>query len=344
MNLQAVSTGPAAGARADPRRVEAFRQSDEEDLDVSLGREIGYEFARLGMRLPEESALALREGYAERTGQAAAPSTRWERKLVRLRASAWRRNRLVDPNVTAQYLEAIQVSYCPITRCELTSGTGTESDATIDRVFNGGAYAVGNLAVMSMKANQAKANLMPLEIVRVALSGSTEEGLSNLEWMRLAALVSASVHPDYMDKPLQPLPLLVYPPNGLLISNGYVVLQQSFSALAVGWIREKWVKEFRIACAGKKRKHAFDDFMVALTYAIGRTTRGVSSPELYRFRIADAWAEAIVFELYVALMSGASKEEVGTMISVAQRAQDSLRSVEKESLRAWSVETHGYAK
>jgi len=332
------------GTGNDSRRVDAFKQTDEIHLDVTLGREIGYEFARIGLKLPEDSALALREGYAEgsqRRGGGTAMSTRWERKLLRLRASAWRRNRLVDPQVTPQYIEAIQVGHCPITHGELTSGTGTETDATIDRVFNGGAYAVGNLAVMSMKANRAKANLMPLEIVDAAMSGCTAEGLSNLEWMRLAALTSASAPPGY---PQTQLPMLVYPPNGLLISNGYVVLQQSFSALAVGWIKEKWVRDFRAACMGKKRKRAFDDFMVTLTSVLSRSTRGISSPELYRFGIADAWAEAIVFERYVGLMSGASKDQVVAMISIAQRAQESLHSLEKESLKAWSVETRGYAK
>ncbi len=342
--VTAVLQAPLPHVSAVGARVSTFVASDERTLDVALGREIGYEFARIGVRLPEDSALALREGWSEgrqRYGDVQNVSTRWQRKLLRLRASAWRRNRLVDPQVTPDYIQALQVRYCPITHLELTSGTGTETDATIDRVFNGGAYAVGNLAVMSMKANRAKANLMPLEIVEIAKRGTDDEGLLAIEWMRLAALTSASAPPGY---PQTQLPLLVYPPNGLLVSNGYVVLQQSFSALAVGWIKGKTVKDFRAACDGKKRKKAMDDFLIILTAVVGRETRGVTSPELYRFGICAAWATPAVFDKYIKFMGGMSKDEVMEMLGIARRAQDSLQSLDVKSLEAWSTETHGYAK
>lgn len=331
-------------AQATPRRVDAFRHGDEATLDTAVGRSIGYEFARLGLKLPEGAAQALREGYAEganRWSHARVESTPWERKLLRLKASAWRRNRFVDEAVTPAYLQAIQVRYCPITRIPLTSGTGTDTDATVDRVFNGGAYAIGNLAMMSARANHAKANLMPDELYREAMSGSSAEGLSNAEWMRLAAMTCAAAPPGYMEQ--LHLPMLVFPPNGLLVSNAFVVLQMTFSSLAVGWVRKRAITEFRDCCVGKKRKQAFVDMLGALCAAIARKTRAISDPELYRFGICDAWLEPLIFESYASVMRGASKAEVLNMVQVARKEQDSLHAMSREALASWAVETRGYA-
>ena len=81
-------------------------------LDRIEAREIGFDFARRGMKLPEESGVAFKEGWLEgqaKFGQRTDGGTQWDRKLLRLRYSAWRRSRIVDKAVTADYLEHIGV-------------------------------------------------------------------------------------------------------------------------------------------------------------------------------------------------------------------------------------------
>lgn len=84
--------------------------------------------------------------------------TRHVRKWLQLRLHAWLRGRSVElVQVTPHYLQQIDATHCPITRTPLSSATLEASDASIDRVRSDAAYAAGNLAVMSTRANHAKA-------------------------------------------------------------------------------------------------------------------------------------------------------------------------------------------
>ena len=75
----------------------------------------------------------------------------------KLRLGAWLRGRAFEgTQVNPAFLRRIDVAVCPVTRELLTHGTGELSDASVDRVFNDAAYAAGNLAVMSTRANRAK--------------------------------------------------------------------------------------------------------------------------------------------------------------------------------------------
>ena len=80
------------------------------------------------------------------------------RKWLQLRLHAWLRGRSVElVQVTPNHLQQIEVSHCPITRVALSAATLEATDASVDRVRNDAGYAAGNLAVMSTKANHAKA-------------------------------------------------------------------------------------------------------------------------------------------------------------------------------------------
>ena len=83
-------------------------------------------------------------------------ASRHVRTWLQLRLHAWRRGRSVEVvQVTPNYLQQIDVSHCPVTRERL--GDASLSAASIDRVCNDAGYAAGNLAVMSRRANLAKA-------------------------------------------------------------------------------------------------------------------------------------------------------------------------------------------
>jgi len=336
------------------RQMKAYWGDGGRTLDVALGRDIGYEFARLGMKLPEGSPDPVEEGFAEGTHAYTRfhePSDRYERKLVRLRLSAYKRNRVIDPMITPAFLASIDVKYCPITRAELTSGSGAPTDATVDRVFNGGGYAIGNLAIMSLAANQAKGALMPREILQIAASGEGRGGLGSMEWMRLACLTALAAPPGY---PTTHLPLFVFPPNGILLTNGYTLVQACTTGIAAGYLQQRWEAELRKAVAGKHSKKLFDGFMEALIGKVSRAVCGVHDAELRSFALCDCWSAELVFARYQRLIEGVSKADMAALVKVATRAQQSVRRTSVTELErkmtnqvieeSWGLRNRGYTE
>ncbi len=326
-------------------RMETFWNEDDRTVDVAVGRDIGFDFARMGIRLPADSPRSVMEGYSEGMfvyNRHQEASTKYERKLVRLRLSAFKRNRVVDSMVTPRFLELIEVKHCPITRILLTSGTNSETDATVDRVFNGGAYAIGNIAVMSKKANQAKGAMMPMELLEIANSGASFEGLSTVEWRRLACLCALAAPPGY---PQTHMPLYVYPPNGILLSNGFTLIQVCVSAVAAGFLPQRWEAEMRRVLDGKLSKRRFDALMESIIGQTSQRLKGVSMQEMLWFGICDCWMNELVFDRYTKFMGSLTKSELKSLVTVASRSQQSLRTVKQfsdESLDAWALDTKGY--
>ncbi|MBK7616713.1 MAG: hypothetical protein IPJ08_20510 [Burkholderiales bacterium] len=130
------------------------------------GFELGWDYAHYGTVPPADHLHPLspvrqgweagRDSFGRRTLQA----NRFARKWLQLRLNAWLRGRAFEgQQVNPAFLRQIDVAVCPVTREVLTHGTGELSDASVDRVFNDAAYAAGNLAVMSTRANHAKSRL-----------------------------------------------------------------------------------------------------------------------------------------------------------------------------------------
>lgn len=312
-------------------------------INTSVGRDIGYDYAKYGLGIPIDSPGAVVEGFKEGQhffSKHHEPSTKYERKLVRLRLSAYRRNRVIDSMVTPTFLQSIDVKYCPITRIELTSGTGKDTDATVDRVFNGGGYAIGNITIMSQRANKAKGNLLPQQILEIAQHGDEHAtGLNTIEWLRLACLTALSAPPDY---PQSHLPLFVYPPNGIFLSNGFTLIQQCTSAIAAGFIPRKWDSEFRVSIDGKKAKKKFDEYFESLIGQISRRMRGLSNNELMWFAICDSWECELVFTRYIKFIELMDMQGISRLVSVSTRAQQSLKQLSANTLNSWSMKTRGY--
>ncbi|MFL9942914.1 hypothetical protein [Paraburkholderia graminis] len=74
-----------------------------------------------------------------------------------MRQNTLRRGKVVNGVITPGFIEFIDYPTCPVTLVELTHSTGADTDWSVDRVNNDGAYADGNLIVMSVRANKAKA-------------------------------------------------------------------------------------------------------------------------------------------------------------------------------------------
>ena len=130
---------------------------------LDTGFELGWDYAHYGTVPPADHLHPLspvRQGWEagrDSFGRRTLQPNRFTRKWLQLRLNAWLRGRVFEgQQVNSAFLRQIDVAVCPVTREVLTHGTGELSDASVDRVFNDAAYAAGNLAVMSTRANRAK--------------------------------------------------------------------------------------------------------------------------------------------------------------------------------------------
>jgi hypothetical protein len=264
--------------------------------------EIGWDYAHHRLTPPPE---ALAEGHPVHQGwQAGAATfgartlkpTPQVRKWLQLRLNAWRRGRAFEgTQVTPNFLAQIDVPACPITRVTLTHASGAGSDASVDRVCNQAGYAAGNLAVMSTRANEAKADLGCRDALTVVkqleASGlDTLDGLNALQWSRLAVLMSFVTLMKHDEAAC--LPLLVLPPNRLRLLNPVQALQAVVTlaitqAQAVPRLREL------MAHVPAPARHDFQVFVLTLQarrLAIGMQVTGAA----LRHALEDLWTDAAV--------------------------------------------------
>lgn len=161
-----------------------------------LYHNLGWDYASFGFPIDDDSPQDMHTGYREgkaHFGHKTKPATIFDRKWLQLRKNALKRNRQFDDDVTPEFLSCILPPICPITRVELTTGTLTESDWSVDRICNLGAYSRRNLAVMSTRANQVKGNMTIQDILHRCEHPEEDTRLSMLEWRRMY-IISQQVH------------------------------------------------------------------------------------------------------------------------------------------------------
>jgi len=320
-----------------------------------IGFELGWDYAHHGLLPPapyDQEPSSLRHGLL--AGQAAfgartLPATRHLRKWLQLRLHAWLRGRSVElVQVTPNHLQQIEASHCPITRVALSVATLAPSDASIDRVRNDAGYAAGNLAVMSTKANHAKAAhgfRDALRIVRAmeAANSAGEGGLTAAEWARVAVLCSF-VEPLAHDE-ASALPLLVLPPNRLRLFNPVQALQAFVSRqlLTPGWSQR--IARFEPLLPGKPARRAFQMFFHALLPRVLEAGR-CDSPEQLRWAVEDAWRHALVMKRWSAFARLLTPAQCEAVLKRAASKRLALQRIEQIDAAAategWNLESRGY--
>ena len=287
----------------------------------TTGFEIGWDFAHYRLTPPPQDLAPghpVRQGWlagAAVFGTRALKPTPQVRKWLQLRLNAWRRGcAFENVQVTPQFLTQIEVPVCPITRAWLTDASGAGSDASVDRVCNRAAYAAGNLAVMSARASQAKADLGwsdALAVVRqLEASGlDTLDGLTPAHWSRLGVLMSFVTPLPHAEAAC--LPLLVLPPNRLRLLNAVQALQ---AVLTLAFTQAQAVPRLRalVPQLPAAARHDFQVFVLTLQarrLAIGMQTTGLD----LRHALEDLWTDAAVnrrWQRFVLQLDDATCERV----------------------------------
>jgi hypothetical protein len=320
-----------------------------------IGFELGWDYAHHRVCPPEAYAQApspLRDGLL--AGQATfglrtLNATRHVRKWLQLRLHAWLRGRSVElTQVTPNHLAQLDVSHCPITRAALSVGTMESSDASIDRVRNSAGYAAGNLAVMSTKANHAKAGhgfRDAIQFVKQVEAGALGgiAGLTAAQWARVAVLCSF-VEPLSHDE-ASALPLLVLPPNRLRLFNPAQALQAFVSRqlLVPGWSQR--VSRIEALVPGKPAQRAFRDFFQALLPRVLEAGRNVAPMEA-RWAVEDAWRNPLVQRRWTNFARMLTAEQCETLVRRATAKKLGTGVVNQlddaQATEGWNLETRGY--
>ena len=320
-----------------------------------VGFELGWDYAHYRVTPPapyvqEPSPLrtGLLAGQAT-FGQRTLAGTRHVRKWLQLRLNAWLRGRSVElVQVTPNHLKQIDVSHCPITRAELSSATLEASDASVDRVRNDAGYAAGNLAVMSTKANHAKAAYGFRDALRFVQQIEAEQlpglnGLTALQWSRVAVLCSFVEPLPHAEACA--LPLLVLPPNRLRLFNPVQALQAfvSHQLLKPGWSQR--VSRFEDLLPGKPLKRDFKAFFMALLPRVleaGKLTETLTT----RWAIEDAWRSPLVQQRWAQFARQLEPAQCESQLvrATARRLGTTQLSAigDAHATDGWALETRGY--
>lgn len=317
--------------------------------------EIGWDFAHYRLTPPPDS---LAEGHPVSQGWRAGAAvfgnrtlkpTVHVRKWLQLRLNAWRRGRAFEGvQVTPHFLAQIDVALCPIMRTPLTHASGAGSDASVDRVCNQAGYAAGNLAVMSTRANAAKADLGwqdALTVVRQLQSSGLDmvDGLTPLHWSRLGVLMSFVTPLPHAEAAC--LPLLVLPPNRLRLLNAVQALQ---AIVTLAFTQANAVPRLRelMAHVPAPAHHDFQVFMLTLQarrLAIGMQTSG---PAL-RDALEDQWSDAAVNRRWQRIALQLSEAECERLVRQAARrglGGKGWRWLPRAAATdGWALATEGYA-
>lgn len=320
-----------------------------------IGFELGWDYAHHALLPPapyDQEPSALRHGLL--AGQAAFGSrtlqpTRHVRKWLQLRLHAWLRGRSVElVQVTPKYLQQIEATHCPITRIALSTATLEGSDASVDRVRNDAAYAAGNLAVMSTKANHAKGALGLREALRVVrdLEGGhirAAGGLTVAQWARVAVLCSFVTPLSHQEAGA--LPMLVFPPNRLRLFNPIQALQAFVGRqlLTTGWSQR--VARFEALLPGKPAKRAFQMFFAALLPRVLEAGR-CDEPQRARWAVEDAWRNPLVMKRWSLFARLLTPQQCEDLLSRAAARKLSTQHIEQlpaeQATDGWQLESRGY--
>lgn len=110
------------------------------------------------------------------------------RKLLYLRHNALRRRLIVSPMLTSSYLQSIFTAICPVSLKPLIA-TGSNTNWSVDRLVNEGAYAPGNIIFLEKRINCAKSSRSFSEVLDIAQRNEVVDGVTPAEWQRLATLM-----------------------------------------------------------------------------------------------------------------------------------------------------------
>lgn len=297
-----------------------------------LGRKLGFDLFIDGIKHARQDwPEGVRDGFllAQSRHLHQRSTNRYQRKWLQIRLGALRRQRQVAARVTPAMLKQIDVEECPVMRCRLTHGSHAPTDWSIDRLNNDGAYAPHNLAVISTHANLAKANRSYEEIFSLSELTHDTDGLSPLQWLRLAVLM---LGPCFATRPqAAPAIPLVAPIPKLTVRLGTQQIQYACTVNAGRLAgRNQLLKQFSGCCGTEAAQWRLAQFLDVLHQSL----KTAMLPW-------DAWLIPQVMAAFDAWRYALSTQEWAKTGALAMPLAGA-RPVLATRLHLWKLGTKGY--
>lgn len=293
-------------------------------LSRKIGVDLGWDMFVHGIHVPHDADQAVRSGYIEASTRAhKKEADRYTRKWIRMRYNAHLRSRVVDEEVTPDYLAFIDVRICPISKVELTHGTGEDTDWSIDRLNNNGGYCQGNLAVMSTRVNKAKGSKSLDDIIELAYGDKEDTGeLNKFEWGRLAALMYGAC---IAEKAYPVIPMVLRPGRDTLIGSWGMFMQYML-------VTRSGQKILKRLVTGQRNK-ALVKLCKNIERRIHKMPFGSASP--------DVWFNKALFLQFMAFYD--SIQDICDLL--CEDKEIMKRFGEEEGITdSWCLDTKGYLK
>jgi hypothetical protein len=307
----------------------------ELQYNAEIGRELGWDLARYGW-IPRDDANddvidGHKAGVAHFVRAQRVPD-RFERKWLQLRQNALRRGRVVQPEVTPAFIRLIDHPICPVTLVPMTHALRADTDWSIDRVNNDGAYAEGNLVVISTLANKAKADRSFEGVVQTASElgdHETVEGLNSRQWGRLASImVGACASPA--DELAMSFPLLTRVPKGSVAPEFQILQSLVYRVTHKASIRSQFVKRFNRVQPDKSKA-------LLLQVAADRLSSLVKSVDYLFDASLDAGFMSLLLKWHRAIPD-AKRDDYLRLLRRIDNAEELGIGMQSK----WSLDTKGY--
>ncbi|MGE8449394.1 MAG: hypothetical protein ACN6OP_01990 [Pseudomonadales bacterium] len=326
-------------------------------LDPKLAFDIGYDYARYGLRLPssvQDAADALPEHifqghrYGSQKFLITRPrGDRYVRKWLQLRVNAWRRLRHFDDRITPDYLRTIDSPYCPVTRVTLAHSSASDTTWSVDRLYNAAGYAPGNLAVTSARANTAKGALTTQAVVRI-LQGELQQQLDPTltpeQWRRqiyMMAWNDPNVPPDATSR----LTMAVLPPPRTICHSPYTAFQLVLSLAMLGRPLLSGTDRIQavidIIRTKKTRRQLIEMLLVLKHIASLNVRRSLSEGQrgpIPLYALEDAWASDAVVQHWERIVRKTEPEQ----FLPAMHCLGGRVCTREDSYDGWALASGGY--
>lgn len=313
------------------------------ELDTTkIALDIGWDYARYGVTPPCDVPKSIEDGYKAGKNQFPRPRSLDEEdfpyvaKWLLLRRNALERERLVDEAVTPEFLKSIFQPVCPITFEKMQQRGGGDHAWSIDRLNNNGAYAVGNLAFISQKANKAKGNKSFEEVHRLASSlqkNELHEGLTGRQWLRLACVMYGAAMGTQAGETFLPLATFIPPKTS---RPAWFSMQSFFRSLFMcdADEHEKAVSRLN-AVLGEDLEPLVDEILLRIAYNIRHFT-AIKSEDSY-----DVLVDEPVQDAFMDLAQALSIEQYNALNALVKQAKN-LSDFDRSIIASWSLSTKGY--
>jgi hypothetical protein len=294
--------------------------------------DIGWDFARFGRPMdPAVTDTSILSGFLAGREHFRVPqhvADRFVSKWLQLRINAFRRRRILSPEVTPDYIKRIDCPTCPVTLVHLTHSTLKGSDWSIDRINNDGAYAAGNLMVISTKVNRAKGAKRYEDVAHLAAmpAHGVTDALTAQQWARLGCLMVGADGSRDVARSLGPL--LTRIPEDSRVPLYFLVQQILLRAVGRAQMRNQLVKSLN-------RLHPEKDQHVALGLAAQRLALLVKGVPYEYDALADENVQRFLRRWFTSLPTSAS----GGLVEFCEAYGGSRE--EPALPEEWSLKTKG---